>query len=342
MRLVVVVVVGQGAVVPVVVDVELSGLGGVSAAGVRSLLSRFVVDPVDRHADQEKSYRAGEVVASGPRARWRVAWAAPEEATGWDFSDVVGSRLGGPQLVFDGVRVERVSRRDVSFQELAGGAVTAPRTTHRSDRRTARVVVGMAFRSPTVFRRGPRAGRVDGVRRWWPVMDPVMVFDSVARGWARWAPEGFGLERGVVEEVLDRVVVRQPRLRTRRVGNDAGRGRSGAAAVVDAQVGFVGDAMFELAGHVSEDVQAGFMALSRFAGVHGIGAQRCYGFGDVEVRVSGVRHGDGGYVACASGRGVRVGRGVERDPRACFRQAGGGRGGGGVRSGSAGRPVGDE
>ena len=126
-------------------------------------------------------------------------------------------------------------------------------------------------------------------RRWWPVLDPVLELESVARGWTRWAPPELAIPRDLVDDVLDRVSLRAAQLKTRHVGTvpaAEARKRAGTG-VIDAQVGFVGTAVLELAGPAPEATLAAFTTLCRFAAVHGVGAQRCYGFGDVTAAPAG-------------------------------------------------------
>ncbi|MEV5719998.1 CRISPR system precrRNA processing endoribonuclease RAMP protein Cas6 [Amycolatopsis mediterranei] len=257
---------------PVLFEVELTGTTMVPATGVRTLLSRFATDPEGKHSEQDKPYRAGEVVPGAATSQWRLGWSAPDSVPGWQPEDVFGARLDAPAHVHDKVRVVRIRRRAVSFGELVAGPPWPG-------------AARMEFRSPTLFRRGAPPGRPSAARRWWPVLDPVLVLESVARGWARWAPAELVIPRDIVDDVLDRVVVRQAQLRTRHVGDVAAadappRARTG---VIDSQVGFVGTAVLDLAGPVPATTRAVFTTLCRFADVHGVGAQRCYGFGDVGV-----------------------------------------------------------
>lgn len=259
---------------PVVCDVAFRGAPRLlSAEGVQSLVGRFAVDPIGRHGDQEKPYRAGELVVDGEVMRWRLVWSACGSDPHWSIEDVLGSRLAesGPVPGFGDLRIAEVLRREVSFEELAAAGPV--------------VSAGLWFRSPTVFRRGGRPGQTTVRRRSWPVLDPVLVVESVARGWNRWAPAGLALDRELVSGLLDEVFLRSSRCWTRRVGELGSAGEPAAVngSVVDRQVGFVGEAVFGVSGRASVPVRRAFAMVMGFAGVFGVGAQRAFGFGDVEV-----------------------------------------------------------
>ena len=267
---------------PVVVDAVVMGeLPDRRPVTVRRLLGGVVHDPDASHGDQDKPYRAGELCGDGPgRFMWRLGWCrqvgSPESA--WpDEPPWHGLK--------EGVRIG--ARRDVVVRELGRREATFGDLSREPARREAT----MLFQTPTVFRRSARPRSRFQVRRMWPLPDPVMVFDSVARAWNSSAPAGLMLDEQLTADVLDHVELVDFDGIARPIGQGAPAtvSRIGIAAEGNRMrraweaSGFVGRVRFGVARGAPELVVRVFTALLLFAPFCGVGALRTYGFGSVEV-----------------------------------------------------------
>ncbi|MDT0329348.1 CRISPR system precrRNA processing endoribonuclease RAMP protein Cas6 [Nocardiopsis lambiniae] len=163
--------------------------------------------------------------------------------------DVPGEADGTVRLGTDAFRLDPIDRRAEPYERLTA---VAPAVKAR-----------VGFATPTYVNRSGRQ---------LPLPDPELLMGGLARRWAAFSP--LPLPPESVAEALESVHLARHDIRTRVVGEGSAQ-----------RVGFVGDAVFGMAGHPSPGARRVFATLWSFAAFAGIGAQTTHGLGHVRVHL---------------------------------------------------------
>lgn len=214
---------------------------------LRGAAAKFCEEPGSSHHPGPPLFAVSPLIRSsvGP-VEWRLGWLADNcEPPGWP-----------PPTVSFGSAVCRVladHREESPFARLAAAGAPVRR-------------VMMRVLSPMFFARNHN--------RDLPLPDPVLIAQNLLRRWNENAPAALTIDAAAERDLLDCVflagmvgtTVHLP------IGRDL------------RQAGFVGDVELRLTRAASAVAAETFGALTRFAGIAGVGAMTTHGFGAVEVQ----------------------------------------------------------
>ncbi|MFF6815164.1 CRISPR system precrRNA processing endoribonuclease RAMP protein Cas6 [Streptomyces sp. NPDC012403] len=126
----------------------------------------------------------------------------------------------------------------------------------------------LTFCSPTYF---ARAGR------WYPMPDPTLLYNGLARRWNTYAPTGLNVPDTTLDLLLNTVSIAFVDIRsgTLRLAPDRGK-----------RVTFTGQAEYVLTNPYQADAAPLFTTLSIYANLAGVGAQTTHGLGAVEAELA--------------------------------------------------------